>query len=151
MPLRTKEYYARFFPVALGSNSLMMALQGLADNSAKLFWSALNFVVTGLSPSRRTLAMHLYRIAQEAVTNAVKHDGAKKILLRLAKLEDKCILKISDGLGFTETFLKNKGTSLQRMKYRAATIGTSVEIGRAGKRGRCVSCSFSKPRGPKGE
>jgi signal transduction histidine kinase len=97
------------------------------------------------------VATHLYRIAQEAVTNAVKHGGAKKILIRLAKLEDKCILTITDdGRGLTETFLKNKGTGLQIMKYRAATIGASLEIGRAGKRGVCVSCSSSKQRGPKG-
>ena len=90
----------------------------------------------------KIVATHLYRVAQEAVTNAVKHGGAKKILLRLAKLEDKCILTITDdGLGLTETFLKNKGAGLQIVKYRAATIGASLEIGRAGKRGVCVSCS----------
>jgi nitrate/nitrite-specific signal transduction histidine kinase len=46
--------------------------------------------------------------------------------------------------------LKNKGTGLQIMNYRAATIGASLEIGRAGRRGVCVSCSFSKQPGPKG-
>ena len=97
------------------------------------------------------VATHLYRIAQEAVTNAVKHGGAKKILLRLAESEDKCILAITDdGCGLTETFLKNKGTGLQIMNYRAATIGASLKIGRAGRRGVCVSCSFSKQPGPKG-
>jgi hypothetical protein len=55
-----------------------------------------------------------------------------------------------DGRGLTETFLKNKGTGLQIMNYRAATIGASLEIGRAGKRGVYVSCSFSKQSGPKG-
>jgi predicted hydrolase (HD superfamily) len=39
-----------------------------------------------------TVATHLYRIAQEAVTNAVKRGGAKKIVIRLAELEDKCTL-----------------------------------------------------------
>jgi hypothetical protein len=45
---------------------------------------------------------------------------------------------------------ENKGTGLQIMKYWADTIGASLEIGRAGKRGVCVSCSFSKQRGRKG-
>ena len=73
------------------------------------------------------------------------------LLLRLAKLEDKCILTITDdGRGLTETFFKNRGTGLQIMNYRAATIGASLEIGRAGKRGVYVSCSFSKQPGPKG-
>ena len=39
-----------------------------------------------------TVATHLYRIAQEAVTNAVKRGGAKKIVIHLAELEDKCTL-----------------------------------------------------------
>ena len=138
-------------PVALGSNGLMVALQELADNSAKLFQISCKFRFDGcVAVDDNTVATHLYRIAQEAVTNAVKHGGAKKIVIRLAELEDKCILAITDdGLGLTETFLKNKGTGLQIMKYRAATIGASLEIGRAGRRGMCVSCSFSKQPGPK--
>ena len=97
------------------------------------------------------MARHLYRIAQEALTNSVKHGGAKKILLRFAESKDKRSLTLTDdGPGLTETFLKNKGTGLQIMKYRAATIGASLEIGRAGKRGVYVSCSFSKQPGPKG-
>ena len=46
--------------------------------------------------------------------------------------------------------LADKGTGLQIMRYRAATIGASLEIGRAGKRGVCVSCSSSKQRELKG-
>ena len=139
-------------PVALGSNSLMTALQELADNSAKLFRISCKFRCVGsVTVEDNTVATHLYRIAQEAVTNAVKHGGAKKILIRLAESEDKRILAITDdGRGLTETFLKNKGTGLQIMNYRAATIGASLEIGRAGKRGVYVSCSFSKQSGPKG-
>jgi two-component system, LuxR family, sensor kinase FixL len=86
-----------------------------------------------------TVATHLDRIAQEAVTNAVKHG------------EDKRSLTITDnGLGLAKTFLKNNGPGLQIMKYRAAAIGASLEIGRAGKRGVCVSCSSSKQRELKG-
>jgi nitrate/nitrite-specific signal transduction histidine kinase len=59
--------------------------------------------------------------------------------------EDKCILTITDdGLGLPETFAKNQGTGLQIMKYRAATIGASLELRRAGGRGICVSCNFCK-------
>jgi signal transduction histidine kinase len=130
----------------------MTALQELADNSAKIFQISCKFHFDGfVTIEDDIVATHLYRIAQEAVTNAVKHSGAKKILIRLAEWEDKCILTITDdGLGLTETFLKNKGIGLQIVKYRAATIGASLEIGRAGKGGVCVSCSFSKQPGTKG-
>jgi signal transduction histidine kinase len=97
----------------------MMALQELADNSANLFRVSCKFGCDGfVTVEDNIVATHLYRIAQEAVTNAVKHGGAKKILLRLAKLEVKCILTITDdGLGLTETFLENEGAGLQIMKY----------------------------------
>ena len=138
-------------PVALGSNGLMTALQELAENSAKLFQITCELRFDGfVAVGDNTVATHLYRIAQEAVTNAVKHGSAKQIVIRLAESEGKCTLTITDdGLGLPETFAKNQGTGLQIMKYRAATIGASLEVGRAGERGICVSCSFSNQPGPK--
>jgi PAS domain S-box-containing protein len=133
-------------PVALESNGLMVALQELAENSGKLFQISCEFRFDGcVAVDDNTVATHLYRIAQEAVTNAVKHGHAKEIVIRLTESEDKCILTITDdGLGLPETFAKNQGTGLQIMRYRAATIGASLEVRRAGGRGICVSCSFCK-------
>jgi PAS domain S-box-containing protein len=133
-------------PVALESNGLMVALQELAENSGKLFQISCEFRFDGcFAVDDNTVATHLYRIAQEAVTNAVKHGHAKEIVIRFTEWEDKRTLTITDdGLGLPETFAKNQGTGLQIMKYRAATIGASLEVRRAGGRGICVSCSFSK-------
>jgi PAS domain S-box-containing protein len=133
-------------PVALESNGLMVALQELAENSGKLFQISCEFRWDGgVAVDDNTVATHLYRITQEAVTNAVKHGHAKEIVIRLMESEDKCILTITDdGLGIPETFAKNQGTGLQIMKYRAATIGASLEVRRAGGRGICLSCSFCK-------
>jgi PAS domain S-box-containing protein len=140
-------------PVALDSNGLMAALQELAENSGKLFQISCEFRFDGrVAVDNDAVATHLYRIAQEAVTNAVKHGRAKKVVIRLAESEDKCILTITDdGLGLPETPAKNQGTGLQIMKYRAATIGASLKVCRAGGRGTCVSCSFCKPPRPKEE
>jgi signal transduction histidine kinase len=124
----------------------MVALQALAENSGKLFQTNCEFRCDGdVAVDDNTFATHLYRIAQEAVTNAVKHGHTKKIVIRLMESEDKCILTITDdGLGLPETFAKNQGTGLQIMKHRAATIGASLELRRAAGRGICVSCSFCK-------
>ena len=148
----TKNIARGLSPVALESNGLMTALQELAENSAKLFQISCEFRIDGcVALDDNTVAMHLYRIAQESVTNAVKHGGAKEIVIRLAESEDKCTLTITDdGFGLPETFLKNQGTGLQIMKYRAATIGASLKVGRASGRGICVSCSFRKKPRPKG-
>jgi signal transduction histidine kinase len=97
-----------------------------------------------------TVATHLYRIAQEAVTNAVKHGGAKKIVICLAESKDKSILTITDdGLGLPEVYTKNQGTGMQIMRYRASAIGASFEVSSANERGICVSCSFGKQPRPK--
>ena len=147
----TKNIARGLSPVALESNGLTVAMQELADNSAKLFQITCKFRFDGcVTVDDSTVATHLYRIAQEAVTNAIKHGSAKKIVIRLAELEDKCTLTITDdGVGLPESFAKNKGTGLHIMKYRAATIGASLEIGRAGRRGICVSCSFRNHPRPK--
>ena len=145
----TKNIARGLSPVALESNGLMDALQELAENSAKLFQITCEFRFDRcVTVDDNTVAMHLYRIAQEAVTNAVKHGGANEIVIRLAESENTCILTITDdGRGLPESFAKNQGTGLQIMKYRAATIGASLEVRRAAGRGICVSCSFcSRPR-----
>jgi PAS domain S-box-containing protein len=138
-------------PVALDSNGLMASLQELAENSGKLFQISCEFRFDGcVAVDDNAVATHLYRIAQEAVTNAVKHGRAKEVVIRLAESEDKCSLSISDdGLGLPDTPAKNQGTGLRIMKYRAATIGASLKVCRAGGRGTCVSCSFFNQPRPK--
>jgi PAS domain S-box-containing protein len=136
-------------PVAVESNGLRTALQEFAENSSRLFQIKCKFCCDScIAIDDNAVAMHLYRIAQEAVTNAVKHGRAEKIMIRLAGSEDKYALTITDdGFGVPEAFGKNQGTGLQIMRYRAATIGASLEIGSANGRGICVTCSFStQPR-----
>ena len=142
----TKNIARGLSPVALESNGLMVALQELAENSAELFQTICEFRFDEfVAVDDNTVATHLYRIAQEAVTNAVKHGGAKKIVICLVESEGKCILTITDdGLGFLEPYAKSQGTGLQIMKYRAAAIGASLAVLSASGGGICVSCSFSK-------
>jgi PAS domain S-box-containing protein len=142
----TKNIARGLSPVALESNGLMVALQELAENSAKLFQIICEFRFDEfVAVDDNSVATHLYRIAQEAVTNAVRHGSAKKIVISLMESEGKCILTITDdGRGFLEPYSKSPGTGLQIMKYRAAAIGASLAVRCAGGRGICVSCRFSK-------
>jgi PAS domain S-box-containing protein len=147
----TKNIARGLSPVALESNGLMVALQELAENSAKLFHINCEFRFDEcVAVDDNTVATHLYRIAQEAVTNAVKHGGAKTIVICLAGSAGKRILTITDdGIGLLEPYTKNQGSGLQIMKYRAAAIGASLAVRRASGGGICVSCSFSEPTRPK--
>jgi signal transduction histidine kinase len=85
------------------------------------------------------VATHLYRIAQEAVTNAVKHGNAGEIILRLKAGTDGLMLTISDdGVGISPKV--PAGMGLRTMAYRASVIGASFNVERQASRGTRVSC-----------
>jgi signal transduction histidine kinase len=90
-----------------------------------------------------TVATHLYRIAQEAITNAVKHGRAKSIVVSLNSSGDESTLTITDdGSGFPVGASATGGLGLRIMKYRAEMIGASLRIRPADSKGTTVACSF---------
>ena len=78
------------------------------------------------------VATHLYRIAQEAITNAVRHGKARSINIRLDSTADEIILTIiDDGIGLPENARNGEGLGLRIMAYRASMIGATFNIERA--------------------
>ena len=87
----------------------------------------------GVRVRDNTVALHLYRIAQEAVTNAVKHSGARNILITLDRDDGVICLTIGDdGKGLSKR-KRHKGLGLHLMKYRANVLGGTLQI-ESGKR-----------------
>jgi PAS domain S-box-containing protein len=130
------------YPV-LDSQGLVFALQSLAENTTDLFRIPCRFQsktpVPRLDP---TTESHLYRIAQEAVTNAIKHAKAKNVWIKLSA-KDKLVLSVRDnGVGLPKRRPLSKGMGLHIMTYRASKIGGAVEIKRARPRGTRVLCTF---------
>ena len=131
-------------PVTHASDGLILALKGLAENSATLFQiqCECRFDLT-LVLKDTSAATHLYRIVQEAITNAVKHGRAKKIVLAVTARPDDCQLMITDnGSGFSETAGEHEGMGLRTMKYRAAMIGASLEVRPVEDKGTSVICTI---------
>ena len=90
-------------------------------------------------------ASHLYRIAQEAVTNALKHGKAKKIQLTLADHDDRVELKVNDnGRGFSKPGNGGAGMGLRVMQYRAGLIGATLDFDSAPRKGVGITCTFHK-------
>src|SRR4029078_9135168 len=85
------------FPVRLEMDGLTSALEELAAHSARLYRISCRFIcekrVLILNPD---VAVHIYRIAQEALTNAVKHSKAKNIVLWLTQIEGRFNLIIKN-------------------------------------------------------
>lgn len=86
---------------------------------------------------------HLYRIAQEAVHNAIRHGKAKNVVIRLYEDAGRGTLSIEDdGVGLREVDSNHQGMGLNIMRYRAGIIRGTLEITRRDQRGTVVTCTF---------
>jgi len=113
------------YPVEIAADGLMLALEEYAATTSELFKVQCRFECDSPVLIHDTAtAGHLYRIAQEAVGNAIKHGKARKILIRLEFNEDSTLLSVhDDGTGLPEPLPKNHGMGLRIMAHRSAMIG----------------------------
>ncbi|MDB6130487.1 MAG: hypothetical protein JWM04_1594, partial [Verrucomicrobiales bacterium] len=144
--LQTRELARGLCPVVLEMNDLHAALQQLSVNLEKIFGvSATVEFDSGIKIKDNNVAIHLYRIAQEATTNAIKHGKAAKVNISLLKSSGGTTLKISDnGCGLPEAKLKNKGMGLRVMAHRARMIGANLSIDPNKGCGTVVTCVLNK-------
>lgn len=90
-----------------------------------------------------TMAFDLYRIAQEATNNAVKHAHADAIEISLACFDGRSYLTVrDDGIGLTLPVTRNSGLGLRTMRYRAARIGATLSITSTPGGGTRVRCAW---------
>jgi len=93
--------------------------------------------------SDHAIAMQMYRIAQEAVHNTVKHAQARTITMKLAEQDGLPELVIEDdGKGFERDGEAGEGIGLRIMHYRASIIGCNLTIKSAPNKGTCIRCRF---------
>lgn len=99
--------------------------------------------------TNNTTATHLYRIAQEAVNNALKHSRADHIRISLLQKDDQLFLEVDDnGVGIdavdcrVAVGLKARGMGLRTMQYRAGMIGGTLHVERREARGTLVRCAI---------
>ncbi|HEY6226778.1 MAG TPA: PAS domain-containing protein [Verrucomicrobiae bacterium] len=128
-------------PVDLEANGLMSALQELAITIRDIF--RINGSFYAPQPvliDDNDLATNLFRIAQEAVSNAVKHSGATSIQIELRKLEGQVVLSVADnGRGLKSN--AGGGMGLRIMDYRAGIIGGKISFDTVPGKGTKVICS----------
>ena len=112
-----------------------MAAQACENTSIKCHFKA----ARGVRVPDDTVALHLYRITQEAVANAVKHSGAKNILISLDhNAAHVCVSIEDDGKGFTVR-RRGKGLGLHMMRYRANALGGELKIEKRRRGGTAVT------------
>ena len=131
-------------PVQLDDAGLMSALQELTSNASKLFNVSCRFECPQpVLVADNTIATHLYRIVQEAISNAVKHGQAKFIIVSLSCSGDQLMLRIwNNGAEFPADASAEGGLGLRIMQYRAEMIGATLKISSAVGKGTAVECTF---------
>jgi len=132
-------------PVGLEEGGLMTSLQELAGRMQKLFHVHCTFKHDkSIEVADPSMAVHLYRITQEAITNAIKHGKTKNIQVELARQGDESVLTVkNDGLDFPADFeARGPGMGLQIMDHRADIIGATLDIHKAAGGGTIMTCSF---------
>ncbi|MBN1688521.1 MAG: PAS domain S-box protein [Candidatus Omnitrophica bacterium] len=117
-------------PVELEDNGLMAALQELARDTERIFHVACVFgSEKPILVYNHETATHLYRIAQEAVHNAIRHGTAQKVKISLSRDQNVIFLRVTDnGVGFPKDFEDKKGMGLRIMRYRTSMIDGSFDI-----------------------
>jgi signal transduction histidine kinase len=141
---RVRQLARGLSPVDRDEGGLESALEELASSTTKLTGISCSFVCPGPAPNlENTPAVHLFWIAQEAVSNAVKHGHAKTVVIALDTGDGACSLRVSDdGVGFVPSITERKGMGLSIMRYRARTIGGGLEIQPNLPTGTVVACTI---------
>lgn len=144
--LQARELARGLCPTVLDTNDIQAALEQLSENLKKYFAI---YSHADCDPAIRindnAVAVHLYRIAQEATTNAIKHGKAKKIWISLTRKNSIISLEIRDnGIGYTQDRLKEKGMGLRVMQHRARMINASLEVCGKKNNGTVVTCQLNQ-------
>lgn len=138
-------------PVEVDADGLRIALKDLAATAEERTDCICRFECPRpVSVDDDHVALNLYRIAQEALSNSIQHARANLIVIRLEVVGGRLVLEVrDDGSGFGETSGERMGLGMHTMKYRAALIGASFSVVGMDGRGTVVRCGLEFPIGRK--
>jgi len=144
----TRDLARGLLPVVSESHGLASALDLWAREMSELFRIDCRFECADAALVQEDeLADHLFRLAQEAATNAIRHGRAKNIAIELATTKGGATLTIrDDGCGFEPSLNQAPGLGLRTMNYRAKMIGGTLQVQSSPNCGAVVTCSFPLAR-----
>ncbi|HYY29128.1 MAG TPA: sensor histidine kinase [Chthoniobacterales bacterium] len=143
---QTRDLARGLSPVDRDEGALESALDELAISTSRLSGISCSFLCSEpVEIFDNALAVHLFRIAQEALNNASKHGHAKAVLITLESADGKVSLCVSDdGVGFDPARITRKGMGLNIMRYRARMIGGTLEVQSRSPSGTIVACTIER-------
>ncbi len=130
-------------PVQLETSGLESALEDLTFQVQRLHGVECQFKPRGNVDVETAMALHLYRIAQEAITNAVKHAAPRRVLVTADfSGEPRSLIIEDDGSGFDPGVVHGPSSGMNMMPYRAAMIGGALSVTSKPGEGTRVECRF---------
>ncbi|MEI6561112.1 MAG: PAS domain S-box protein [Verrucomicrobiota bacterium] len=131
-------------PLNIADGGLMVGLETLVAHTEQMFRVRCRFECpAAVHIHDKEVATHLYRIAQEALHNAVKHSEGSMVLVRLTSNSRAVEVSVSDdGIGLPDPQKRpaGGGMGMHTMQYRARMIGASLEMFQIKKGGTTVLC-----------
>jgi PAS domain S-box-containing protein len=140
----TRQLAKGLAPVEFDGDGLMRGLHALAERTSQLFNVRCSVEDhRGFVIQDPMVSTHLYRIAQEAVANSIKHGQATRIRILLEARPEGGKLAIEDnGKGLPVEAHFSGGMGLRMMRYRADTIAAALTIERPASGGTMIVCAF---------
>jgi PAS domain S-box-containing protein len=134
----------------LDAEGLCVALEVLAARTSEQSGIACHFdCPEPVSVADPLMARNLYRIAQEAVSNALRHGRPRQIRLALRHgSAGLCLTVEDDGVGMPALLpFEGEGMGIKTMRYRAGLIGGTLQIGPAESGGTLITCPVRRSNG----
>lgn len=135
-------------PVQIDADGLRSALSELANATDEQEQARCRFEFSGSSPiASNLIATQLYRIAQEAISNALKHGAADEIVILLSQQVEQVMLEVTDnGIGFDPHVTPSSPTSghgmgMRIMEYRASMLGGELQVENNAGVGTTIRCT----------
>jgi signal transduction histidine kinase len=141
--VETRDLAHGLAPARVAHMGLVIALESLAQSVSRLQGVTCAFQSHGPQTNYdERVAVHLYRITQEAINNAIRHGKARNIVISLDAAGQMITLHVSDdGMGISQSVSTN-GMGLAIMRYRARLTGGELSVDRRNEGGTMVSYTF---------
>ncbi len=125
---KTRALARGFCPIHRVDEGLGFALKELIDTVMTFYPVECQIYGTDCVPIDRAIAVHIYRITQEAVYNAVKHASPNRVAVTLSQDDDALIVEIADDGSGLATSEGSSGMGRQIMAFRARLIKADLEV-----------------------
>lgn len=135
-------------PAALERGGLAGAARAMLDRLSGQDSMTLDYSLRLRAEPPPEVASELFRIMQEAITNAIRHSGGTRIVVDLAGDANRVRLHVTDdGVGLSPDAGRSGGMGLKVMRYRAQLIGAPLRLGPAEPKGTELSVNWSAAHG----